>query len=224
MERSWMDYDVYVGMDVGKCEDYVVALVADGDEKLIDSPVPKSECDLLQRLRPQLEALFAGDRLHVRIALELLACYGGPDGFRRAGQGHGQVGAHPRHAAAHGHPGRRRVNRRRHRVADRRRVAVPPGRRAGVLRRPRAAQAPVEQEPEQGLSAQERKQGTQERHHPVHADSADLGRPEKEQYWKKRAEGKEHKQAIRAPVRRRVEVIYAMLSTGSFYQPPTAMA
>jgi len=46
MERSQMDYDVYVGMDVGKCEDYVVALARDGDERLIDSPVSQSECDL----------------------------------------------------------------------------------------------------------------------------------------------------------------------------------
>lgn len=44
MERSQMDYDVYVGMDVGKCEDYVVALARDGDERLIDSPVSQSEC------------------------------------------------------------------------------------------------------------------------------------------------------------------------------------
>ena len=46
MERSQMDYDVYVGMDVGKCEDYVVALARDGDERLIDSPVSQSEGDL----------------------------------------------------------------------------------------------------------------------------------------------------------------------------------
>ena len=48
--------------------------------------------------------------------------------------------------------------------------------------------------------------------------------PERERYRKKRAEGKKHKQAVRALARRRVEVIYAMLSTGSFYQPPTAVA
>ena len=48
--------------------------------------------------------------------------------------------------------------------------------------------------------------------------------PEKDRYWKKRAEGKKHKQAIRALARRRVEVIYAMLSTGSFYEPSTAKA
>ena len=46
MERSEMDYDIYVGMDVGKFEDYVVALARDGDERLIDSPVSQDEGDI----------------------------------------------------------------------------------------------------------------------------------------------------------------------------------
>lgn len=40
----------------------------------------------------------------------------------------------------------------------------------------------------------------------------------KKYYDQKRAEGKNHKQAIRALARRRVEVIYALLKTGSLYE------
>lgn len=42
--------------------------------------------DFLQRLSPELEALFAKDRLHADIAIGLLARYGGPSGFRKAGR------------------------------------------------------------------------------------------------------------------------------------------
>lgn len=45
----------------------------------------------------------------------------------------------------------------------------------------------------------------------------------REYYDRKRAEGKKHRQAIRALARRRVELIYAMLSNGTYYEPlPTA--
>ncbi len=47
-------------------------------------------------------------------------------------------------------------------------------------------------------------------------DSDDTAR---EYYDKKRAEGKKHRQAIRALARRRVEVIYAMLDNGTYYEP-----
>ena len=46
--------------------------------------------------------------------------------------------------------------------------------------------------------------------------------PDKDYYDKKRAEGKKHKQALRALARRRVDVIYAMLVNGTFYEPRTA--
>ena len=42
----------------------------------------------------------------------------------------------------------------------------------------------------------------------------------KEYYDRKRAEGKKHLQALRALARHRVTVIYAMLSEGTFYEPP----
>ena len=41
-------------------------------------------------------------------------------------------------------------------------------------------------------------------------------------YEKKRAEGKPYRSAILALARRRVEIIYALLTTGSFYEPPSA--
>ena len=40
-------------------------------------------------------------------------------------------------------------------------------------------------------------------------------------YDKKRAEGKKHRQAILALARHRTDIIYAMLNTGSFYEPKT---
>jgi len=53
--------------------------------------------------------------------------------------------------------------------------------------------------------------------------SADLARQHdpncKAYYERKRAEGKTYKQALHALARRRVEVIYALLSTGSLYEP-----
>lgn len=39
-------------------------------------------------------------------------------------------------------------------------------------------------------------------------------------YDRKRAEGKQHNQAIIALARRRVDVLYAMIRDGSFYQEP----
>jgi transposase len=42
--------------------------------------------DCLHKVSPPLEHLFAGEGLHTEIALALLARYGGPLGFRRAGQ------------------------------------------------------------------------------------------------------------------------------------------
>lgn len=43
-----------------------------------------------------------------------------------------------------------------------------------------------------------------------------------EYYDRKRAEGKKHRQAIRALARRRVDLIYAMLSDGTYYEPSHA--
>ncbi len=46
----------------------------------------------------------------------------------------------------------------------------------------------------------------------------------REYYDRKRAEGKKHRQAIRALARRRADLIYAMLSNGTFYEPPSEKA
>ena len=45
---------------------------------------------------------------------------------------------------------------------------------------------------------------------------------ERAYYDKKITEGKKHRQAIRALARRRVEVIYALLANGTFYEPLSA--
>lgn len=45
-----------------------------------------------------------------------------------------------------------------------------------------------------------------------------------EYYQRKRREGKKHKQALIALARRRVDVIYAMLSNGTYYEPRTKEA
>lgn len=45
-----------------------------------------------------------------------------------------------------------------------------------------------------------------------------------EYYERKRSEGKTHKQAIHALARRRVDVVYAMLSNGTYYEPRTMKA
>lgn len=403
MERSQMDYDVYVGMDVGKCEDYVVALARDGDEKLIDSPVAQSEgdlraalatamsygkallvvdvwggfgtlpvlvaremgvdvahmasrkfrqaaesygedkydakdafiladatrwrpqlvelvggpseaveevklltaarwdavqertrCynrthDLLQRLCPQLEALFAGSRLHARIALELLARYGGPAGFRRAGlrrcsewagkiKNQRNVGpakvaevfaaisaqsvADPAAPVAESQVRRlcKRILELNADIAEieasiaSRSADIPaaailrsmPGigegsaaviaSQIGDVSRFRSADAlasyaglaPRKRQSGKSLNKTTARKGGNRALKNAIVQSVQIALtwdgPEKDRYWKKRAEGKKHKQAIRALARRRVEVIYAMLSTGSFYEPSTAKA
>lgn len=403
MERSQMDYDVYVGMDAGKLEDYVAALARDGDERLIDSPVSQSECDLkamlavamsfgkpllivdvwggfgalpalvaremgvdvahmasrkfrqaaesygedkydakdafiladatrwrpqlvelvgdpseaveevklltaarwdavqertrcynrthdlLQRLCPQLEALFAGDRLHARIALELLARYGGPVGFRRAGlkrcsdwagkiKNQRDVGpakvaevfdaisaqtvSGPAASVAESQVRRlcKRVIELNADIAEieaaiaERSAGIPatamlrsmPGigegnaaivaSQIGDVSRFRSADAlasyaglaPRKRQSSKGLNKTTARKGGNRTLKNAIVQSVQIALtwegPEKERYWKERAEGKKHKQAIRALARRRVGVIYAMLSSGSFYEPSPSAA
>ena len=403
MERFQMDYDVYVGMDVGKCEDYVVALARDGDERLIDSPVSQSECDLkamlevamsfgkpllivdvwggfgtlpalvaremgvdvahmasrkfrqaaesygedkydakdafiladatrwrpqlvelvgdpsaaieevklltaarwdalqertrcynrvhdlLQRLCPQLEALFAGERLHARIALELLARYGGPAGFRRAGKKRcsewagklkwqrsagpakvaevfsaisAQTVANPAASVAESQVKRlcKRIKELDSEIGEieasiaSRSADIPavpilmsiPGvggwtaaviaSQIGDVSRFRSADAlasyaglaPRKRQSSKSLNKTSARKGGNRALKNAIVQSVQVALtwdgPEKDRYWKKRAEGKKHKQAIRALARRRVEVIYAMLSSGSFYEPSPSAA
>lgn len=52
-----------------------------------------------------------------------------------------------------------------------------------------------------------------------------IGHPSSQSYYRrKRAEGKQHTQAVLALARRRVDVLYAMLRDGTCYLPPTAVA
>lgn len=54
---------------------------------------------------------------------------------------------------------------------------------------------------------------------------ASLSQPESRAYYdKKRREGKHHVAALVALARRRIDVLFAMLRDGTFYQPPTASA
>lgn len=48
--------------------------------------------------------------------------------------------------------------------------------------------------------------------------------PERDYYDRKRAEGKKHRQALRSLARRRVGLIYAMLSDGALYEPTRRVA
>ncbi|GGW24775.1 hypothetical protein GCM10010339_94500 [Streptomyces alanosinicus] len=54
---------------------------------------------------------------------------------------------------------------------------------------------------------------------------ASLSQPESRAYYdKKRREGKHHVAAIVCLARRRIDVLFAMLRDGTFYQPPTTAA
>ncbi|MGW3943899.1 IS110 family transposase, partial [Streptomyces phaeochromogenes] len=51
---------------------------------------------------------------------------------------------------------------------------------------------------------------------------ASLSQPESRAYYdRKRREGKHHIAALIALARRRIDVLFAMLRDGTFYQPPT---
>lgn len=403
MERFQMDYDVYVGMDVGKDENYVVALARDGDERLIDLAVPQSEGDLeavlaaaksfgkpllvvdvwggfgtlpvlvaakmgvdvahmpsrafskaaesygedkydakdafiladatrwrpqlvymvgeasaaveevklltaarwdavqertrlynrvhdlLQRLCPALERLFAGERLHAKIALELLARYGGPSGFRRSGKKRcsewasklkwqrsagpakvaevfdaigSQTVRYPAASVAEDQV-RRLCGRIKELNAEigelessiaARSAEIPatailmsiPGiggwtaaviaSQIGDVSRFRSADAlaayaglvPRRKESGKSLNKRSARRGGNKALKNAIVQSVQIALtwdgPEAERYREKRAQGKKHRQAIRALARRRVEVIYAMLSAGTFYVQPAVAA
>ena len=403
VERFEMDYDVYVGMDVGKGEDYVVALARDGDERLVDSPVSQDEADLaamlaaaksfgkpllvvdvwggfgtlpvlvaakagvdvahmpsrafskaaesygedkydardafiladaarwrpqlvyrvgeapaaveevklltaarwdavqertrlynrvhdlLQRLCPALERLFAGEKLHGKLALELLARYGGPTGFRRSGEKRcskwasglkwqrsagpakvaevfeaigSQTVSYSAASVAEGQVRRlcKRVKELNAEIEEleasiaARAADIPATRilesipgvggwtaaviasQIGDVSRFRSADAlaayaglaPRRRESGKSLNEKSARKGGNKvlKNAVVQSIQVTLAwdGPEAERYRKKRAEGKKHRQAIRALARRRVEVIYAMLSAGTLYVQPAIAA
>lgn len=245
--------------------------------------------DLLQRICPPLEALFAGDRLHANIALQLLARYGGPEGFRRAGKGRcakwagnlknqknvgprkveeifeaigQQTVSHPACSVAESQVKtlckriielnaqvkgiEEDIEERSSRIPAVALLVGIPGvgrwtaaviaSQIGDVSRFRnadalasyAALAPCVRKSSKSLNVTKARKGGNRALKNAIVQSVQIALswegPERDRYWKKRAEGKKHKQAIRALARRRVEVIYAMLSNGTCYEPPRATA
>lgn len=240
--------------------------------------------DLLQRLCPALEDLFAGERLHAKLALELLGRYGGPSGFRRSGEARCsrwasklkyQRTAGPRKVAEVFEaisaqsvlpPGAEvmesQVRRLCKRIAElnaeigeieasigERAADIPeasllrtiPGVGAwtaaviasqiGDVSRFRSESAlaaysgvapKVRRSSRSVNSTKARRSGNKALKNAV-MQSAQVAitrdGPERDYYDKKRAEGKRHRQALRALARRRVGLIYAMLSDGTLYEP-----
>lgn len=240
--------------------------------------------DLLQRLCPALEDLFAGQRLHAQIAIELLGRYGGPSGFRRSGRARCsrwaskvryQGTAGPRKVAevfeaissqtvlpAGAEVMEARVRRLCGRIAEldgkisalddaiaARSADVPetallrtvPGIGAltaaviasqigdvsrfrseaalaaycGVVPRVRRSGTSVNGKRARRSGNKALKNAIVQS---VQAAIMQEG-PERDYYDRKRAEGKNHRQAIRSLARRRVGLIYAMLSHGTLYEP-----
>ena len=240
--------------------------------------------DLLQRLCPALEDLFAGDRLHAKLALELLARYGGPSGFRRSGEARCsrwasriryQGTAGPRKVAevfvaisaqSVLPPGAEVMEGRVRRLCGRiielnaeiealeaaiaERAAEMPA--TGILRtipgvgawtaaviasqigdvsRFRSADAlaaycgvvPRVRKSGRSVNSSRARRGGNRALKNAVMQSVQVAitrdGPEREYYDRKRAEGKKHGQALRSLARRRVGLIYAMLSDGTLYEP-----
>lgn len=240
--------------------------------------------DLLQRLCPALEDLFAGDRLHAGIALALLGRYGGPSGFRRSGASRcskwasglryqGKSG--PRKVAevfdaiagqtvapAGAEVMESQVRRLCGRIAELNRgigeldaaiesrssdipatavlrtipgfgawtAAVVASQIGDVSRfRSEAALAaycgvvPRVRKSGRSVNGSRARRGGNKALKNAIMQSVQVAitrdGPEREYYDRKRAEGKGHRQALRSLARRRVGLIYAMLSDGTLYEP-----
>lgn len=245
--------------------------------------------DLLQRLSPPLERVFSGERMHAKIAIELLAKYGGPTGLRRAGKASCrrwaaklpyQTTKGPRkveevfEAISHQTvtPGcdevlESQVRKLCKRIKDlddeiaeleaeidKRTPEIPavallttiPGvgkttaaviasqvgdidrfkddsalaAYAGVCPKVRKSSKSVD-------SAKARNRGNKTPRNAItQSAQAALMRdgPAKGYYDKKRGEGKKHSQAIRSLARKRVSLIFAMLTNGTVYEPPQEAA
>lgn len=255
----------------------------------MDAVTERTRCynrvhDLLQRLCPALEDLFAGDRLHARVSLELLGRYGGPSGFRRSGRARCstwasklkyQRTAGPRKVAevfdaistqtvapACAEVMEAQVRRLCRRIADldaeiagldsaieARASDIPatallrtvPGVGAWTaaviasqigdvsrFRSPDALAAYCGVVPRVRRSSRSVNSSTARRSGNKPLKNAVMQSvqvaimrdgPERDYYDRKRAEGKGHRQALRSLARRRVGLIYAMLSDGTLYEP-----
>lgn len=240
--------------------------------------------DLLHRLCPALEDLFAGQRLHAQIAIELLGRYGGPSGFRRSGEARCSKWARrlgyqrktgPRKVAevfeaiatqtvlpVGAEVMEAQVRRLCKRIAELNRLiaeldaaieerareipatallATIPGvgawtaaviaSQVGDVSRFRSEAAlaaycgvipKVRKSSRSVNSSKARRSGNRAlKNALMQSAQAAIMRdgPDREYYDRKRAEGKKHRQALRSLARRRVGLIYAMLSDGTLYEP-----
>ena len=242
--------------------------------------------DLLERVCPPLEDLFAQDALHTGFARALLCRYGGPAGLKRAGRGRvrawaaglkGQANRGPAKVEeAFGAIGRMAVEMPAARVIEaqvKRTAARAMELEADIARleteiaeitagmpetailrsvpgigpvysaaiaaeigdasafpdaahlAAHASLAPVKRQSGKSLDKSRKPKKGNRRLKNAFLGSAEraVGCDETSEayYKKKRAEGKNHRQAIRALARQRVNVVYALLSNGSLYEPPT---
>ena len=273
-----------VGERVAATEEVKVLTAARADEVAERTRCYNRVHDLLQRLCPALEALFAGDRLHARMALELLGRYGGPSGLRRSGESRCskwasgikyQRTAGPRKVAeafeaistqtvlpAGAEVMESQVRRLCGRIAEldaeisrldeaiaSRSADIPatallatiPGIGAwtaaviasqiGDVSRFRSESAlaaycgvvPRVRKSSRSVNSSRARRGGNKALKDAVMQSVQVAitrdGPEREYYDRKRAEGKKHRQALRSLARRRVGLIYAMLSDGTLYEP-----
>ena len=239
--------------------------------------------DLIAQACPALEALFSKKKLHNDLEIRLVAKYGGPSGFRRAGRARasawsGSLKWHKSDGPAKvaevfeaissqtvALPAGEAVERQARRVAsriieleaeeavlnaelERLSASIPevailrsvPGvgqvygatiaaEVADVSRFRDAAHlasyagvAPVRETSGTSVDKKKKRMGGNRRLKNAMIRSAQCALQVDERavtyYEKKRAEGKGHKQALRALARRRIDVIYALLSNGTFYE------
>ena len=291
--------DAFVLADAARWRPQLVQLVGDRvaaaeEVKLLtaeraDAVGERTRCynrvhDLLQRLCPALERVFAGARLHSGVAVRLLGRYGGPLGFRRSGRARCARWASKGRYQGKSGPAKvdevfgaiagqdalpvgaelmeEQVRRLCGRIAELDRqvseldaaiearaadipetalLASIPGMGAwssavvasqigdisrfrseaalaaycGVVPRVRRSGSSVN-------SARARRQGNRVLKNALLLSAqAAITRdgPDRDYYDRKRAEGKKHRQALRSLARRRVGLIYALLSSGTFYEP-----
>lgn len=242
--------------------------------------------DLIGQACPTLEAVFTKQKLHNELELMLIARYGGPVGFRRAGKSRASrwAGSLKYHrntgpakveevfdaieSQAVAMPAAEAIERQARKIAsrileleaeesdinaeiERASAALPevailqsvPGigkvygaviasEIADIGRFPSASHlasyggvAPVREESGTSVRRSKKRKGGNRRLKNALVQSAysavmhDDGA--RRYYEKKRAEGRGHKQALRALARRRVDLIYALLANGTFYDPST---
>lgn len=291
--------DAFIIADVARTQPRLIGLVNRRQEVLEEIRILSSsrqDCvrertrvysrthELLQRVCPPLEKLFAGWKLHSDLAIRLFARYGGPQGFRKAGVN--RVSKWAGSLKYHSGAGPRKVEEI-FKIISTQETTVPaagiieaeirklasrileleaeedayneriaqksatirevqllksiPGigdtyaaiiasEIGDIIRFPSAGNlasyggvAPVRYESGTSIKKSRKRKGGNRKLKNAFMQSAQIALNHdvhaKEYYERKRAEGKSHKQAVRALARRRVEVIYAILVNGTFYEP-----